>query len=86
LGHSEVQVEREESRYWSFTGIAIYRFEVAVTESQVGRRSVFWAALSKWQALSLLRHVSQQLSIDRHSEKQDSPYVGSNELKICTAL
>jgi hypothetical protein len=69
LGHSEVQVEGEESLYWSFTGVAIYSFKVAITESQVGKRSVFWAALSKWKALSLLRYVSQQLSIDQHSEK-----------------
>jgi hypothetical protein len=42
----------------------------------------FWAALSKSQALSLILYVSQQLSIDRHSEKSASPYVGSNELRI----
>jgi hypothetical protein len=62
LGRSEVQVEGEE---W-YSDLQI---EVAIAESQVGRRSVFWAALSEWQALSLLRYVSQQLSIDRHSEK-----------------
>jgi hypothetical protein len=37
--------------------------------SPVGWHSVFWAALSKWQALSLLLYVSQQLSIDKYSEK-----------------
>jgi hypothetical protein len=52
----------------SFTCITIYRLNVAILESQPDRRSVFWAALSKWHALSLVLYVSQQLSIDWYSE------------------